>query len=287
VILDGKKVALKIRAEVKEEVSRLKAQNPALSPKLCVVMVGDYPPSQVYVRNKIKACEEVGIESKKVVLPETIMESQLVQEIDKLNQSSDVDGILVQFPLPKPLSQSCVLESISYKKDVDGFSYSNLGRLMAGHPLVEPCTPAGIMRLLDEYQISIEGKKAVVVGRSLIVGKPMAQLLTQRHATVTLAHSKTQNLSDLTSQADICIFAAHQPRFFGRQYVKKGSVVIDVGIHTDQNGKIHGDTKFEELEDWAAYITPVPGGVGPLTIAMLLKNTVTLFKKFRLNHVNG
>jgi methylenetetrahydrofolate dehydrogenase (NADP+)/methenyltetrahydrofolate cyclohydrolase len=158
---------------------------------------------------------------------------------------------------------------------------------MAGHPLVSPCTPSGIIRLLDEYQISIKGKRAVVVGRSLIVGKPMAQLLTQRDATVTLAHSKTENLANVTSQADICVFAAHQPRFFGREYVKKGSVVIDVGIHKDENGKIYGDTKFQELEDWVSHITPVPGGVGPLTIAMLLKNTVTLFKKFRLNHADS
>jgi len=284
VILDGKKLASEMRLHLKEEVSKLKLWSNGLSPKLCVVIVGDHAPSEVYVRNKIKACAEVGIESIKVNLPMDANETQLLQEIKLLNDDPSVDGVLVQFPLPNHLSQDKVLECLSYMKDVDGFSYPNLGRLLAGKQFVAPCTPAGIIKLFDEYKIPLEGKRAVVVGRSLIVGKPMAELLTQRNATVTLAHSKTEQLSDITLGADICIFAAHQPQFFGKEFVKKGSVVIDVGIHKIENGKIVGDTQFDELKYWASHITPVPGGVGPLTIAMLLVNTVTLFKINRLKN---
>lgn len=286
-ILDGKSLALKIRQNLKQEVDQIKLQHRGLCPKLCVVMVGDYGPSEVYVRNKMKACEDVGIESQKIILPQDTSERQLLDQIEILNQDSSLDGVLVQFPLPKPLNQSLVLETLSFKKDVDGFTYSNLGRLMAGEQVVAPCTPQGIIQLLDEYNISIAGKRAVVVGRSVIVGKPMAELLTQRNATVTLAHSKTHNLPAITQEADICIFAAHQNQFFGREFVKQGAVVIDVGIHSNSNGKLSGDTKFDELQDWASFITPVPGGVGPLTIAMLLANTVTLFKKYRAHHVDS
>lgn len=285
-ILDGKALAAKIRADVKQQVLQIKSHC-GVVPKLCVVMVGDYAPSKVYVRNKLLACQEVGIEAVQVLLPKETTESQLMEKIEQLNHDSTIDGVLVQFPLPSHLSQKRVLENLSYKKDVDGFTYSNLGRLLAGEQFVAPCTPSGIIRLLDEYQIPLSGKTAIVVGRSLIVGKPMAELLTQRNATVTLAHSKTQDLASLSRQADICIFAAHQNQFFGRDFIKKGAVVVDVGIHSNPNGKISGDTKFDELKDWASYITPVPGGVGPLTIAMLLSNTVTLFNHFRFQHAYG
>jgi methylenetetrahydrofolate dehydrogenase (NADP+) / methenyltetrahydrofolate cyclohydrolase len=277
ILLDGKALAYKIRQELKQEVKNYSLMKSP--PKLCVVMVGDHGPSHIYVRNKILACEDVGIQSHKILLPEETTQEELRQVILSVNQDPSIHGVLVQFPLPKGLDQKMVLETLSPGKDADGLTYGNLGRLLGGGTtVVTPCTPQGILALLKEYQISLSGKKVTIVGRSLIVGKPLAVLLTQHHATVTLAHSRTQNLKELTLNSDICIFAAHQKEFFGRDYIKQGAIVIDVGIHSNPGGKPLGDTRFQELQNWASYLTPVPGGVGPLTIAMLLVNTLALYK---------
>ena len=247
------------------------------APGLAVVLVGDDQASQVYVRNKEQACSSVGIHSLRYDLASNASQSQILDLLQSLNHNNSIDGILVQLPLPKGLAVEPVLETISPEKDADGLTYSSLGFLWAGRPKVVPCTPMGIMTILKHYQISLAKKKAVVVGRSNIVGKPMAQLLMDAQATVTICHSQTSNLSDYTREADIVVVAAGKPRLLGRNDFKRDSVVIDVGIHGSGGGKgLCGDVRFEELDGWVRATTPVPGGVGPMTITTLLENTVTL-----------
>lgn len=270
-ILDGKKAAQEIRASLKEEVARLKARG--LTPGLAVVLVGEDPASKVYVKQKEKACREAGIASQVYRLPEDTSEESLLQLIQELNADRAVHGILVQLPLPGRLDANRVIQAIDPAKDVDGFHPLNVGRLAVGLPAPVPCTPRGIIHLLDAYGIPIAGRHAVVVGRSNIVGKPLAQLLLARNATVTVCHSKTVDLASLTRTADILVAAAGKPRLITRGMVKPGAVVVDVGINRLPEGLV-GDVDFEAVREVAGYITPVPGGVGPLTIAMLLKNTL-------------
>jgi len=245
-------------------------------PCLSVILVGQNPASQVYVKNKIKSCEQVGITSLKHELPENVSQKELESLIEKLNQDSLVDGILVQLPLPGHLNEKRLNSIIDPRKDADCFTYMALGHLFSGEPVVLPCTPQGIISILEHYQISVDGKNVVVVGRSNIVGKPMAQLLLMKNATVTICHSKTKNISEFTRNADIVVVAAGQKGLLGKADFKKDSVIIDVGIHRDENGKISGDVRFQELDGWAKAATPVPGGVGPMTIMTLLENTVKL-----------
>jgi methylenetetrahydrofolate dehydrogenase (NADP+)/methenyltetrahydrofolate cyclohydrolase len=284
-ILDGKQVASIRRAELAKRVASLKFKT-GRAPGLAVVLVGENPASQIYVKNKIKACKEAGIESFHIELPGSISQNDLHQEIDKLNLRGDVDGILVQLPLPKGLNETLATERILPTKDPDGLTSGNLGLLFAGRARVAPCTPFGVMKILEHFQIKVAGQNAVVIGRSNIVGKPMAQLLLDADATVTIAHSKTTDLKGLTNTADIVVVAAGRPRFFGREYFREGSVVVDVGIHRVADGEnlmvngkpatICGDVRAEELFGHVAAVTPVPGGVGPMTIQMLLENTLKL-----------
>lgn len=283
-ILDGKLVSRTRRELLKRRVDALRAQF-GRQPHLVVILVGEDPASQVYVRNKVKACAETGIKSTLLTFSGKISQTDLESEIHKLNQDDGVDGILVQSPLPKGLHEEKIIAILSPTKDADGFTFLALGRLFAGQPLVAPCTPQGVMTILEHYNIPLQGKHAVVVGRSNIVGKPMAQLLLMANATVTICHSKTQNLADHTSRADVLVVAAGKPGVIGQHEIKKGAVVIDVGIHgSGQTGaKIVGDVRFDELDGWASAATPVPGGVGPMTITTLLENTVQLFE---LRHQN-
>lgn len=275
-ILDGKEVAKEVRASLVPRVAQFK-ETYGRAPHLSVVIVGDDKASHVYVKNKKIACEKIGMTSTIHSLPAETSQSELNQILSKLNNDNGVDGILVQFPLPKHLSSDEVLKLVSAEKDADGLTYESLGYFFAGKPLVSPCTPAGVMEILKHYQIPVEGKKAVVVGRSNIVGKPMALLLTEANATVTLCHSKTSNMSELTKQADLVVVAAGKARLLGKEDFKKDAIVIDVGMHgSGLGGKLCGDVRFEELAGWAKAATPVPGGVGPMTIAMLLKNTCQL-----------
>jgi methylenetetrahydrofolate dehydrogenase (NADP+)/methenyltetrahydrofolate cyclohydrolase len=284
-ILDGKEVASVRRLELAKRVASLKAKT-GRAPGLAVVLVGENPASQIYVKNKIKACAEAGIESFHVELSGSISQNDLHREIDKLNLRGDVDGILVQLPLPKGLNETLATERILPTKDPDGLTSGNLGLLFAGRTRVAPCTPYGVMKILEHFKIKVAGQNAVVIGRSNIVGKPMAQLLLEADATVTIAHSKTIDLKSLSSAADIVVVAAGRPRFLGREFFREGSVVVDVGIHrvaeTENlliNGKratICGDVRFEELIGHVSAVTPVPGGVGPMTIQMLLENTLKL-----------
>jgi methylenetetrahydrofolate dehydrogenase (NADP+)/methenyltetrahydrofolate cyclohydrolase len=285
IILDGKEVASVRRTELAKRVASLKVKT-GRAPGLAVVLVGENPASQIYVKNKIKACKEAGIESFHVELSGSITQKDLHQEIDKLNLRGDVDGILVQLPLPKGLNETLATERILPAKDPDGLTSGNLGLLFAGRTRVAPCTPYGVMKILEHFKIKVAGQNAVVIGRSNIVGKPMAQLLLEADATVTIAHSKTTDLQSLTSAADIVVVAAGRPRFLGREFFRQGSVVVDVGIHRVAenenlliNGKratICGDVRFEELVGHVSAVTPVPGGVGPMTIQMLLENTLKL-----------
>lgn len=280
--LNGKDLAQRLRTQLQQEVMQLDEQY-GVRPRLTVVLVGQYGPSLVYIRNKVRACQEVGIDANVLELPANIQADQFVKQLESLNQEASLDAVLVQFPLPSHLKPSLVYSTLDPLKDVDSFTYSAMGRLAAGVGLVSPCTPAGILRLLQEYQIEIEQKNIVVLGRSLIVGNPMAQLLTQANATVTVCHSQTKHPRDYTKQADIVIVATHQRRYWGRADFKAGSVVIDVGIHPATDGlPLAGDVRFEELEGYCYAATPVPGGVGPMTIYMLLQNTLTLFKRVRL-----
>ncbi|MFV8249069.1 bifunctional methylenetetrahydrofolate dehydrogenase/methenyltetrahydrofolate cyclohydrolase FolD [Bdellovibrio bacteriovorus] len=275
-ILDGKEVAKEVRASLVPRVVKFK-ETYGRAPHLSVVIVGDDKASHVYVKNKKIACEKIGMTSTIHTLPAETTQSELNQILSKLNNDNGVDGILVQFPLPKHLSADEVLKLVSAEKDADGLTYESLGYFFAGKPLVSPCTPAGVMEILKHYRIPVEGKRAVVVGRSNIVGKPMALLLTEANATVTLCHSKTSNMSELTKQADLVVVAAGKARLLGKEDFKKDAIVIDVGMHgSGQGGKLCGDVRFEELDGWAKAATPVPGGVGPMTIAMLLKNTCQL-----------
>lgn len=275
-ILDGKAVAAKVKTCVLKEVETLKAKG--ITPGLAVVIVGDDPASRVYVNNKKKDCEQVGIYSEEYALPGSISQSELIALIEKLNNKKDINGILVQLPLPKPLDEKAVINSISAQKDVDAFHPINVGRIMIGDYDFLPCTPAGIMELIDDAGIEVEGKECVVIGRSNIVGKPMAMLLLHRNGTVTVCHSRTNDLKEKTLNADILIAAVGKPHFVTEDMVKEGAVVIDVGMDRLPNGKLCGDVDFDAVSKKASYITPVPGGVGPMTRAMLLKNTLKAVK---------
>ena len=271
-IIDGKAIAAQIKDELKEQVSQYKLQGKTAA--LAVVQVGNDPASTVYVNNKKKACAYIGIESLSYELPESATEEELLSLVDRLNENPVVHGILVQLPLPKHMDADKVIKRISPAKDVDGFHPSNVGALVLGEPGFVSCTPAGIIELLKRSRIEIAGKHCVVIGRSNIVGKPMALLMLRENATVTIAHSKTQNLADLCKTADILIVAIGKPQFIAKEYIKEGAVVIDVGIHRNAQNKLCGDVLFEEVKEHCSAITPVPGGVGPMTIAMLMKNCV-------------
>ncbi len=276
VILDGKAVSAKVKEEVKEEVEALKKQG--VSVGLAVIIVGNNPASRTYVNNKKKACEAAGIVSEEYALPEETTQEELLALVEELNRKDSINGILCQLPLPKHLDEEAVIAAISDKKDVDAFSAVNVGHIMIGDYSFLPCTPAGIMEILRHYNIDVAGKECVVIGRSNIVGKPMAMLLLHQNGTVTICHSKTKNLKDVTSRADVLVAAVGIPHFVTADMVKDGAVVIDVGMDRDENGKLCGDVDFAAVEPKASYITPVPGGVGPMTIATLLKNTVTAAK---------
>ncbi|MBI2549745.1 bifunctional methylenetetrahydrofolate dehydrogenase/methenyltetrahydrofolate cyclohydrolase FolD [Candidatus Woesearchaeota archaeon] len=272
-IMDGKAVAEKIRAKVKAEVANLKTK-----PGLAAILVGENPASKVYVDIKRKTCDEVGIYSELYKLPEETTEKELLQLIGRLNKSEKIHGILVQLPLPRRINEEKVLEAIALEKDVDGFSLVNVGRLASGREAAVPCTPKGVIRLLEEYGIDLAWKNAVVIGRSNIVGKPTALLLLNRNATVTICHSKTADLPHYTKKADILVAAAGKPKLVKADMVKEGAVVIDVGINRVE-GKLVGDVDFASVKEKASYITPVPGGVGPMTVAMLIENTLERYKE--------
>ena len=271
-LIDGKKISQQIKEELKEKVTAQKAEGKEGA--LAVIQVGADPASSVYVRNKKNACAFVGIESLAYELPEETPEEELLSMIAELNSNEKVKGILVQLPLPGHINEDKVIQAISPSKDVDGFHPQSVGAMVIGEKGFLPCTPAGIIQLLKRSGIEIAGKNCVVVGRSNIVGKPMALLMLREHATVTITHSRTQNLAGICRQADILIVAMGKPRFIGAEYVKEGAVVIDVGIHRNAENKLCGDVKYEEVESIASAITPVPGGVGPMTIAMLMDNCV-------------
>lgn len=271
-LINGKELAEKMQAEIAIKVSELKTK--LISPGLVVLLVGENPASQVYVRNKERSAKSIGIHSKVERYPSTISEETLLAEIEKYNQDPNFHGILVQLPLPKHIDEEKVLLAIDPKKDVDGFHPMNLGRLLAGNPDKIPCTPYGIMKMFAAYDINLAGKRALVIGRSNIVGKPMAQLLLMADATVTIAHSKTANLAELAKEADILVVAIGRGHFVTKEFIKPGAVVIDVGMNRDEHGKLIGDVKFDEVEPLASYITPVPKGVGPMTITMLMYQTV-------------
>lgn len=277
-ILDGKKFAAIIKENVKKEVDKLKEKN--IVPGLAVIIVGNNPASEVYVRNKHKTSEEMGILSKVIEMPETTTKDELLSKIDELNKDKSIHGILVQLPLPDAISkfESEILNGIDPKKDVDGFHPVNVGKMTIGEPALLPCTPAGCIRMMELANIEIAGKNAVVVGRSNIVGKPMFHLLLQKNATVTLCHSKTKNLAEITKQADIIVAAVGKPKFVTADMVKNGAVVIDVGINRIAPKKLVGDVDFDSVKEVAGAITPVPGGVGLLTVAMLMENVVNATK---------
>lgn len=275
-IINGKELAAKIRADLKLEVEELKQKD--IFPKLAVIMVGNDSASAVYVRNKSKACNEIGIEFEEFLLPENTTREELLRLIEELNNRKDVNGILLQSPIPKHLDIREAFNAINYKKDVDGFHPINVGKLAIGEDCFISCTPAGVMKILEEYNIEIEGKYAVVIGRSNIVGKPLAQCLLNKNATVTTCHSRTKNLKDITKQADILVAAIGKPKFVTEDMVKDGAIVIDIGINRNDDGKLVGDVDYQNIESKASYITPVPGGVGPMTIAMLMTNVVKAAK---------
>ncbi len=275
-IIDGKALAKKIRAELKLEVDELKSSG--INPKLAVIMVGEDKASKVYVKNKSKACEEIGVEFEEFLLDENTKMDELLELIDKLNNRDDVHGILLQSPIPKHLDINKAFNAIDYRKDVDGFNPINVGKLVIGQDCFISCTPLGVIKMLEEYGIEIEGKNAVVIGRSNIVGKPLAQCLLSKNATVTVCHSRTKNIHEITSNADILVAALGKPKFVKGHMVKEEAVVIDVGINRTDEGKLVGDVDFDEVSQKASYITPVPGGVGPMTIAMLMNNVVKAAK---------
>lgn len=277
ILINGKELAEKMQADLTAETALLKEQG--IVPGLVVLLVGEDKASQTYVRNKELAAARIGIRSKVEHYPESITEEELLSEIDKYNQDPDFHGILVQLPLPKQIDEEKVLLAIRPEKDVDGFHPINLGKLFAGVPDRIPCTPYGIMKMFEAYAIPLEGKNALVIGRSNIVGKPMAHLLLGKNATVTIAHSKTQNLPALARQADILVVAIGRGHFVTKEFVKEGAVVIDVGMNRDEAGKLIGDVKFAEVEPIASYITPVPRGVGPMTITMLMAQTLAAAKE--------
>ena len=275
-IISGKEVAAVLNEGTAAKVAELK--NKGIGVSLAVIIVGDDPASKVYVNNKKKACEKLGITSYEYVLPESTTQEELMQTVKELNERADVNGILCQLPLPKHLDSNAVIDAIAPEKDVDCFSPTNVGLLNIGRGRLSPSTPAGIMDMLEYKNISVSGKHCVVIGRSNIVGKPMSALLLAADATVTVCHSKTQNLKEITKTADVLIAAVGRPKFVTADMVKDGAVVIDVGIHRTESGKLCGDVDFDSVEPKASYITPVPGGVGPMTIARLMRNTVTAAK---------
>lgn len=276
-IINGKELAKNIRLELKNEVSKLKEKG--IIPKLAVIMVGDDKASKVYVKNKSKACEEIGIEYEEFLLDENISMEELLNLIEKLNNRKDINGILLQSPIPKNLNIDEAFNKIDYKKDVDGFNPVNVGKLVIGQDSFISCTPYGVIKMLENYNIPIEGKNVVIIGRSNIVGKPLMQCLLKKNATVTICHSKTKNISEITKKADILVAALGKAKFVTKEMVKEGAVVIDVGINRDESGKLVGDVDFEEVEKIASFITTVPGGVGPMTIAMLMSNVVKACKE--------
>lgn len=278
-LIDGKGVSIKIKEAIRGETHRLKDYGEK-TPGIAVIIVGSDPASQVYVNNKIKACKEVGIRSYHYSLGEKVSQNELLALIEKLNHDNEVDGILVQQPLPVHLNNNSVIEAIDPLKDVDCFHPQNIGKLLSNSPYLLPCTPAGIIRLLDEYHIAIEGKRVVIIGRSNIVGKPSAILFLHRHATVTICHSRTIRLGEIAKEADILVAAVGKANFVKGDMVKDGAVVIDVGINRI-DGRLTGDVEFDSVSGKVSYITPVPGGVGPMTIAMLLQNTLDAFKHLK------
>lgn len=276
-IINGRELADKMQAEIKEEVRQLR--NEGIHPGLVVLLVGDNPASQTYVKNKELAAAKIGIHSKVERLSETISEAELLAIIEQYNQDSRYHGILVQLPLPPQIDEEKIITAVDPSKDVDGFHPVNMGQLFIGDPTMIPCTPYGIMKMLSAYGIEVAGKRAVVIGRSNIVGKPVGQLLMMNNATVTMAHSKTIDLPAVAREADILVVAIGRGHFVTKEFVKPGAVVIDVGMNRDEQGKLIGDVKFDEVSEVASYITPVPKGVGPMTITMLLDQTVEAAKK--------
>ena len=279
-IIDGKLVAQVTREQIKKDVEAIKAANYPCGIGLAVILVGDDPASQVYVRNKIKACDEVGIKSFLCKLPAESTFDEVAGTINYLNENPDVSGMILQLPLPKHLDENALIDLIDPDKDVDGCHYVQKGRLWTGRDSLVACTPYGVMKLLDYYNIPLEGKNAVVIGRSNLVGKPLAQLLLDRNCTVTICHSRTKNLAEITSRADIVCVAIGKAKFLKADMVKDGAVVIDVGMDHDENGKLCGDVDFAGVAPKCSYITPVPGGVGPMTITMLMANTIECFLRF-------
>ena len=275
-LIDGKAVSASVRAQVAQEVQELKAKG--LHPGLAVVIVGDDPASRTYVNNKKKACAETGIYSEEYALPATTTQEELLSLVRSLNEKPEIHGILVQSPLPNGLDEEAVIEEINPQKDVDAFHPQNVGRIMIGNFHFLPCTPAGVIELIRSQGIEIAGKRCVVIGRSNIVGKPMAMLLLHNHGTVTICHSKTRDLAEICREADILVAAVGRPKFVTENMVKPGAVVIDVGMDRDENGKLCGDVDFANVEPKAGYITPVPGGVGPMTIVTLMRNTLKAAK---------
>ena len=282
-IIDGKALAEKLQAKLAEKTAKLKAET-GQEPGLVVILVGDNPASQVYVRNKERSALAAGFRSEVVRLPESTSQEELLTLIAKYNQDPAWHGILVQLPLPAHIDDEAVLLAIDPDKDVDGFHPTNMGRLWSGHPLMIPSTPAGIMEMFREYKVDLEGKNAVVIGRSNIVGKPMAQLLLSKNATVTLTHSRTHHLAKIAKKADILVVAIGRGHFVTKDFVKEGAVVIDVGMDRDENGKLIGDVKFDEVAEVASLITPVPKGVGPMTITMLMEQTYQAFVRSLKNN---
>lgn len=276
--MDGKMVSAKVRGSILEEVNGLKEKG--VRPGLAVIIVGEDPASKVYVRNKERACEECGFYSEKYALPEETTQEELLGLIDELNHNPHIDGILCQLPVPKHINEQAIIDAISPEKDVDAFHPINVGKIMVGNFDFLPCTPAGVMQLLEEYDIDPDGKNCVVIGRSNIVGKPMAMLLLHKNGTVTICHSRTKNLKEVCAQADILVAAVGKADFVTADMVKEGAVVIDVGMNR-KDGKLCGDVAFDEVNEKASYLTPVPGGVGPMTITMLMKNTL---KAAKLHH---
>ncbi|MGM9968156.1 MULTISPECIES: bifunctional methylenetetrahydrofolate dehydrogenase/methenyltetrahydrofolate cyclohydrolase FolD [unclassified Rummeliibacillus] len=276
-LINGKEIGNTIRKSIQQEVNALKEQG--INPGLAVILVGDDPASHTYVSNKQKSCEQMGIYSELIKLSADVTEETLLQQIERLNENPAIDGILVQLPLPKHIDEQKVIATISPEKDVDGFHPISVGKMLLGQPTFLPCTPFGVMKLLEYSNVDIRGKHAVVIGRSHIVGVPMGQLLLQKDATVTYCHSKTPDLKAITKQADILVVATGRAKMIGAEHVKDGAVVIDVGMDRDENGKLCGDVDFDAVIDKVSAITPVPGGVGPMTITMLLFNTLQSAKK--------
>ena len=275
-IIDGRAVAAAMREQIKAEVSEIAASGTV--PGLAVVIVGDDVASQIYVRNKAQACADAGMYSEVIRLPGEVSEAELLDKIDALNKRDDIHGVLVQLPLPEHINEKTVIERISPAKDVDAFCFENAGRIMTGNYSFLPCTPAGIIELLEHYGVNIDGKNCVVVGRSDIVGKPLAAMLLHKNGTVTVCHSKTEDLAGFTCRADILAVAVGKPKLITADMVKEGAVVIDVGMNRNENGKLCGDVDFENVLPKCSLITPVPGGVGPMTVTMLLKNTLSAAK---------